>query len=69
MPQEISLSREAFLFLAAEAGLDVNSPHMDELYPYAENALAGLRSLHNIDVSGTEPDMAFQPSPPASEKA
>ena len=63
MAQEFSLGREAFLFLAAQAGLDVNSPHMDELYPYAENALAGLRSLRGIDVSGAEPDMAFQPSP------
>ena len=58
-----TLSREAFLYLASEAGLDVDDPHMDELYPYVENALAGLRSLRNIDVSGAEPDMAFQPAP------
>ena len=63
MAQEPSLTREAFLYLAAQAGLDVSSPHMDELYPYAENALAGLRSLDAIDVSEVEPDMAFRPSP------
>ena len=63
MAQEFSLSREAFLHLAAEAGLDVSSPHMDEHFPYVEAQLAGLRSLHDIDVTGAEPDMAFQPAP------
>ncbi len=63
MAQEPSLTREAFLYLAAQAGLDVSSAHMDELYPYAENALAGLRSLDAINVSEVEPDMAFRPSP------
>ena len=63
MPKEFSLSREAFLHLAAEAGLDVNSPHMDDLLPYVEAQLAGLRSLHDIDVAGAEPDMAFRPNP------
>ena len=63
MAQEFSLSREAFLRMAAEAGLDVNSPHMDTLFPYVEAQLAGLRSLHDIDVTGAEPDMAFQPDP------
>ena len=61
MAKDFSLSREAFLHLAAEAGLDVDSPHMDELYPYVENVLAGLRSLHSLDVAGAEPDMAFLP--------
>ena len=61
MGKDFSLSREAFLHLAAEAGLDVHSPHMDDLYPYVENILAGLRALHNLDVGDAEPDMAFLP--------
>ncbi len=63
MAQEFSLSREAFLHLAAEAGLDADSPHMDTLFPYVRAQLAGMRSLHDIDVAGAEPDMAFQPAP------
>ena len=61
MASETPLSREAFLHLAAEAGLDVDSSHMDELYPYVQNVLASLRSLHQFDVAGAEPDMAFIP--------
>ena len=68
MAQEFSLSREAFLHLAAEAGLDADSSHMDELYPYVEAQLAGLRSLRDIDVSGAEPDMAFQPAPEGRDR-
>ena len=67
MAQEFSLSREVFLHLAAEAGLDVNSPHMDALFPYVEAQLAGLLSLRDIDVSGAEPDMAFQPMPEGNQ--
>ena len=55
------LTREAFLYLAKEAGLDTASPHMDELYPYVQNVLAGIQSLKELDVSGAEPDMAFIP--------
>lgn len=68
MAQGFSLSREAFLHLAAEAGLDADSSHMDDLYPYVEAQLAGLRSLRDIDVSGAEPDMAFQPAPEGRDR-
>ena len=63
MASESSLSREAFLHLAAQAGLDADSPHMEELYPYVLVVLAGLRSLQDLDVSEVEPDMAFLPLP------
>ena len=49
--------------MAAEAGLDIQSPHMDDLYAYTSGVLDGLRSLQNLDVSGVDPDMAFMPSP------
>ena len=61
MPEGESLTREAFLHLAQEAGLDAASPHMDELYPYVLNVLASLQSLKELDVGGAEPDMAFIP--------
>ena len=63
MASETSLSHQLFLRMAAEAGLDIQSPHMDDLYAYTSGVLDGLRSLQNLDVSGAEPDMAFMPSP------
>jgi hypothetical protein len=61
MPSETPLPREAFLSLAAAAGLDVKSPHIEELYPFVQATLASLHPLVDIDVAGAEPDMAFIP--------
>ena len=61
MAQEPQLSRDAFLYLAGEAGLDVNSSRMDELYTYVQVVLNSLRPLHELDVGDLEPDMAFIP--------
>ena len=47
--------------MAAAAGLDVTSPHIEELYPNVCNLLASLEAIRNIDVAGAEPDMAFIP--------
>ena len=63
MPGDNPISRNAFLYLAAQAGLDANSPHLDELFPYVQSVLSSIRSLDNIDVGINEPDMAFNPSP------
>ncbi len=52
---------ETFLRLAAAAGLDVTSPHIEELYLNVRNLLASLESVREIDVAGAEPDMAFIP--------
>ena len=54
---------ETFLRLAAASGLDVTSPHIEELYPNVRNLLASLESVRKSDVSGAEPDMAFISSP------
>ena len=63
MSSEAQLTWEGFLFLAQEAGLDPNSPHMEELYPYVQSVLADMAPLRAMDVSDTEPDMAFVPNP------
>ena len=55
------LDKDTFLRLAKAAGLDVASPHIEELYPNVLNLLASLESLRRMDVSGAEPDMAFIP--------
>jgi len=61
MPQEARLSKEAFLYMAASAGIDVSGEHGEELFSIVQATLAGLESLKDIDVTGTEPDMAFLP--------
>ncbi len=63
MASEPPFSHQLFLRMAAEAGLDVQSPHMDDLYAYTSGVLDGLRALQNLNVSGADPDMAFIPSP------
>ncbi len=61
MATQSPMGREAFLRLAADAGLNADSPHMDELFPYVQAVLESLRTLHDLDVTGIEPDMAFEP--------
>lgn len=61
MPSVSPLTREAFMYLAKEAGLDLNSPHLDELYPYVQEFLADLDSIKVLDLADAEPDMAFIP--------
>ena len=67
MPESNGLTRETFDYLARAAGLDLKDPHMEELFPYVQNALAGMEHLADIDVSGAEPDMAFGPDQPFQE--
>ena len=62
MPSDPSLDRESFDYLAAAAGLSTDDPHMDELFPYVQNALAANNRLNNIDTTGYEPDTAFDPA-------
>ena len=61
MATEPTINRQAFLRLAQEAGLDVKSPHIDELFSYTQVVLDSLKSLHEFSVEGFEPDMAFLP--------
>ena len=72
MPTPNPLTREAFIYLAGQAGLDTSGPHLDELFPYVQSVLASVESLQDIEVAGTEPDMAFNPMPqlpPLSQRA
>ena len=61
MPEEKPLAYEAFLSLAAAAGIDVSGSHGQELFAFVQNTLLGLKPLQQIDVAGAEPDMAFIP--------
>ena len=61
MATQSHMAREEFLRLAAAIGLNADSAHMDELFPYVQAVLDGLSSLHDLDVTAIEPDMAFEP--------
>ena len=61
MPEEPGLSKEAFLYMAASAGIDVSGEHGEELFSIVQATLAGLESLKDIDVTDAEPDMSFAP--------
>ena len=62
MPAHNPLDRSTFDYLAAAAGLDRDDPHMEELFPYVQSALAANERLQDIDTSGFEPDTAFDPA-------
>ena len=66
MPEESGLSpklsKEAFLFMAASAGIDVSGEHGEELFSIVQATLSGLESLKDIDVTDAEPDMSFAPA-------
>jgi len=40
---EKTLSKTAFLSVAASAGLDIQDPHMDQLYEYVRQLLSSLK--------------------------
>ncbi len=52
---------ESFLSLAQEAGLDVEDPHMRELYDYIRVVLPGLRVVDELDLTGVDPAMVYFP--------
>ena len=67
MAEQNPLTREAFDYLARAAGLDASDPHMDELFPYVQNALAGFAKLEELAVDDWEPGSAFNPAQPYKE--
>ncbi len=64
MPDDPVISRQSFDEAAARLGISGTPDHMDELYSQLQGVLAGTAALRNIDVTGTEPDMAFRPAGP-----
>ena len=61
MPDDAIISRQAFDETAARLGITGPDTHMDELYGQLQGVLAGTSALRNLDVTDTEPDMAFIP--------
>ena len=62
MAEKHELSREGFLSMAKAAGLDVQDPHMEELYRYVQDLLPAMKSVRELDLTGVEPATVFMPS-------
>jgi hypothetical protein len=54
-----SLSKEAFLRIAENSGLDADAPHFEDLYAYLNSLRPTLKAIENLDLAGLEP---FMPS-------
>lgn len=59
MTQGQPLSYESFLVMAAEAGVDADGSHGDDLFQFVLATRATLEPVARIDVGEAEPDMAF----------
>ena len=59
MAERTFLSKETFLYFASRAGLDVDSPHIDDLHAFIKGLLPILETSKDLDLSGLEP---FVPS-------
>ena len=55
------ITKEQFQEMAKAAGLDLNSPHMEELFPIVRATLRGLGSINQLDLSQVEPEMVYMP--------
>ncbi len=56
------LSKELFLSMAKGFGLDINDPHIEELYAYVQKILPTLKSMDELDLKGIEPMVPLIPS-------
>ena len=57
------ITRDEFLRMARAAGLDTDSPYMEELYPVVRATLRSLGSINQIDLTDAEPDVVYSPDP------
>jgi hypothetical protein len=56
MSEERGFSRETFLYLAERAGLDIDDPHMEELYAYVKMILPRLKGVDESDIYSDDTD-------------
>ena len=61
MPIGEEITHEQFLEMAKAAGLDINSPHMQELFPIVRATLRGLGSINQLDLTNVEPEAIYMP--------
>jgi len=54
-----SLTKEIFLRIAENSGLDTDASHLEDLYNYLNGLLPTLKAIETLDLAGLEP---FMPS-------
>jgi Asp-tRNA(Asn)/Glu-tRNA(Gln) amidotransferase C subunit len=59
MAEKHELNKEAFLSMAKTFGLDINDPHIEELYTYVQKILPTLKRVEELDLTDMEPVMPF----------
>ena len=59
MAADNQLDWDAFVNLAQAAGLDVNDPHINELFDYIHTILPALKAVHELDLAGVDPAMVY----------
>jgi Asp-tRNA(Asn)/Glu-tRNA(Gln) amidotransferase C subunit len=57
MAEKHELNKEAFLSMAKTFGLDINDPHIEELYAYVQKILPTLKRVEELDLTDMEPVM------------
>lgn len=62
MSGKTKLRRETFLSMAKDFGLDINDPHIEELYAYVQKVLPTLKCIEELDLKGIEPVFLLIPS-------
>ena len=51
------MTKEDFLSVIKVFGLDINDPHIEELYAYVQNILPTLKRIQELDLTDMEPWM------------
>ena len=55
MGERFWISKEAFLKIAEQSGLDTTPEHMNELYAFLRGLLPSLGDIEKLDLTGAEP--------------
>jgi Asp-tRNA(Asn)/Glu-tRNA(Gln) amidotransferase C subunit len=55
MREKTGLEREAFLSMAQAFGLEINDPHIEELFAYVQKILPTLKRIEELDLTDVEP--------------
>ena len=63
------LSKEVFLSMGEAFGLNINDPHIEELYAYVQKVLPALKRIEEIDLSDMEPQTPLIPLPQGNSRS
>ncbi len=58
------LDKETFLSVARASGLNIEDPHIEELYAFLQKVLPSFRTIDQLDLTDVEPLATFIPGDP-----